>query len=85
MNYSGNRTMVGSAVLFALFLLVSTGCTKEEVVAPNTPTPMMQTKAGKVDGNGTVGTGTSGNNAISPISDDGDDLGDSERSNRPKN
>ncbi|MBX2982446.1 MAG: hypothetical protein WBB32_01695 [Flavobacteriales bacterium] len=85
MNSPGNKTMIGSAVLFALLMLISTGCTKEEVVAPNAPIPAMQTKAGANSGNSTLGTGNGGQDSSAPISDDGDDLGDSERSNRPRN
>ena len=85
MNSQGNKTMFGSAMLFALLLLVSTGCSKEEVVAPNAPVPVLQTRATANGGNSTVGTGSQGSDSSAPISDDGDDLGDRERSNRPKN
>ena len=85
MNSPGNKTMIGSAALFALLMLVSTGCTKEEVVAPNAPVPVLQTRASANGGNSTLGPGVEGSDSSAPISDDGDDLGDSERSNRPRN
>lgn len=83
MNSPGNKTMMGSAMLFALLLLVSTGCTKEEVVAPNAPVPVMHTKVGANPGDPNVGNGNGPDTSV-PISDDGDDLGDKERSNRPR-
>lgn len=85
MKSHGNKAMLGSAMLFALLLLVSTGCTKEEVVAPNAAIPVLQTRGTASGGNSTLGTGSQSPDRSAPISDDGDDLGDKERSNRPKN
>lgn len=84
MSLAWNDRKVPGAVALALLVLLSTGCAKEEVVQPASvdTAPMMQRRS--ANGQGTVGPipGQGGN--VSPISDDGDDLGDRERSNRPK-
>lgn len=71
-------------MLLALLMLVATGCSKEEVMAPGAA-PQVSKSLKPAQGSGDQGgtTVTSGNGA-SPITDDGDDLGDKERSNKPK-
>ncbi len=64
-------------------LLLFTGCTKEEPVEPRQVDNAVNVPTKSTHGSVTPpppGTGTS-----SPISDDGDDLGDGERPKRPKN
>ncbi|HMN04446.1 MAG TPA: hypothetical protein PKD45_01865 [Flavobacteriales bacterium] len=70
------NTRITAMALFALLLMV-TGCAKEEVVRPDAAMPV---KAVTVD----PGTSTDDKGISAPISDDGDDLGDKERSSRPK-
>lgn len=71
--------------LLALFLLMATGCAKEEVVAPAALQHHVQKalKPGNPDGNGAVNNGNS-STGNSPITDDGDDMGDNERTTKPK-
>ena len=73
------------SALAVLLLLLATGCAKEEVVPPCAAHSMakQEVKPGQGSGNGTVdtGNGTTGN---SPITDDGDDIGDNERTSTPK-
>lgn len=75
-------TMTASAMLFALFMLVATGCSKEEVMAPNV-VPQMSKALKPLQGDSTITDGNTSKGA-SPITDDGDDLGDKERSSKPK-
>ncbi|MEO5584299.1 MAG: hypothetical protein ABIQ75_02500 [Flavobacteriales bacterium] len=80
-------TMTASAMLFALLMLVATGCSKEEVVAPN-GAPLISrslkpVQASNGQGGTSVTPGDTGN-GVAPITDDGDDLGDKERSSKPK-
>jgi len=82
MNSLGNNIGISGVILIALLMFLSTGCSKEEVAAPRTAVPVMQTKAGVANPVDPVDPGTS---TPAPISDDGDDLGDNERSNRPRN
>jgi hypothetical protein len=76
---------LGTAAM-ALFLLLATGCAKEEVMAPSAPQGLVKkaVKPGNPGGNGnsTVGSGNSGTG--NSITDDGDDMGDNERSTKPK-
>lgn len=82
MVYPKNTMIPVGAILLGLGLLLFSGCAKEELVAPGS-TPTAVHKAGDA---GAVDTMEGGNHGgIIPISDDGDDLGDRERSNRPKN
>ncbi len=79
--------MTASAMLFALLMLVATGCSKEEVVAPTTAPQVsksMKPVQGSSDQGGTTITPGNTDNSKDPISDDGDDLGDKERSSKPK-
>lgn len=71
--------------LAALLLLMATGCAKEDVVAPCAAhnTAKQEVRPGQGNGNGTVDTGN-GTNGNSPITDDGDDIGDNERTSSPK-
>ena len=82
MNSFGNNIGWSGVILIALLMLASTGCSKEEVAAPQTAVPVLQTKSGVATGLNPVDAGAS---IPAPISDDGDDLGDNERSNRPRN
>lgn len=79
--------MTGSVMLVALLLLMATGCTKEEVVAPSA-IPQVSKNLKPVHGNSDQGDTTivpsNTGNSVSPITDDGDDLGDKERSSKPK-
>lgn len=80
-------TKTGSAVLFALLMLVVAGCSKEEVVAPGAAPQVskaLKPAQGSSDQGGTTVTPDNTGNGVSPITDDGDDLGDKERSNKPK-
>lgn len=84
MNSPWKHNWLVSAVFIALLMAVSSGCAKEEVAAPQTTVPLMQAKASMaVEEPAEPGDPANGNPA--PISDDGDDLGDSERSNRSRN
>jgi len=79
--------MTGSAMLFALLMLVATGCSKEEVVAPNAVPQVskaLKPVQGSSDQGGTTVTPGTKGSGVSPITDDGDDLGDKERSSKPK-
>lgn len=85
--HSLNRiTMTCGALFFALAMLVSTGCSKEELVAPCTRQPELQTKAGTaaVPVPVVTGSGVPDSGNITPITDDGDDLGDKENSSKTK-
>lgn len=63
-------------------LLLFTGCAKEEVVAP--AKAAYGVKSGEVPpGTGNVGAPDNGSGDGVNITDDGDDLGDKERSNKP--
>ena len=79
--------MTTSAMFFALLMLVASGCSKEEVVAPNAVPQVskaLKPVQGSSDQGGTTVTNGNTDNSTSPITDDGDDLGDKERSNKPK-
>ena len=79
--------MTASAMLFALLMLFATGCSKEEVVAPNgTPVISKALKPVQVSNGqgGTIVTPADTGNGVAPITDDGDDLGDKERSSKPR-
>ncbi len=71
--------------LLVVCLLMATGCAKEEVAAPAAPQKLVKkvVKPGNPDGNGTFNTGNSVN-GNSPITDDGDDMGDNERTSKPR-
>ena len=80
-------TMTASAMLFALLMLVVTGCAKEEAVAPNVVPQIskaLKPAQGSGDQEGTSVTPDNTGNGVSPITDDGDDLGDKERSSKPR-
>ena len=71
-----------AALFFALAMLVSTGCSKEELVAPCTEQPEMQSKVGTAPVPVVTGSDAQDDGHLSPITDDGDDLGDNEKSNK---
>ncbi|MBP8822009.1 MAG: hypothetical protein KBH07_00025 [Flavobacteriales bacterium] len=81
----GNKFVWPSALSLVMYLFVSTGCTKEELLEPKVieNTAGVSTKSAP----GTVAPPPPGTTSgtSSPISDDGDDLGDGERPKRPKN
>lgn len=77
-------TLSLGVLFFALAMLVSTGCSKEEVVAPCTVQPQLKSKAGDAPVPVVTGSGATDLGNISPITDDGDDLGDKEKSNKTK-
>ncbi|HRQ85635.1 MAG TPA: hypothetical protein PLV70_11020 [Flavobacteriales bacterium] len=81
------RRRLGHILLYlaatGMLMLAATGCTREELVAPGHPDMTMHTKASGGAGDSVL-TGNSDNGWLAPISDDGDDLGDKERS-KPKN
>lgn len=66
------RSIQGAAFC-ALFVLLSTGCTKEEVLAPADVTGTVKCGDAGSSTDNVGGTGTRG------ISDDGDDQGDNEK------
>lgn len=66
------------AIVLAFLLLMASGCTKEELVAPKTVPQAVQSMEAPTTGTGTVIPGASGTDK-SPITDDGDDMGDNER------
>jgi len=82
-----DHKILGPSSLFVLLLLlVAPGCTKEELVEPQQAGHAVQAPVKSTPG-GTVAPPPTGTNSgsSSPISDDGDDLGDGERPKRPKN
>ncbi len=69
--------------LFALLLLLATGCAKEEVLPPHAMQPVLKHALIVTNGTDSISPGNNGNTIV-PITDDGDDLGDSERSRQTK-
>lgn len=79
----GSVSVLASTLILGLFLVLATGCTKEEVAAPGQVKRAMKSVT-PVTGGNVQGQGGSGNNGgVAPITDDGDDVGDNERS-KPK-
>lgn len=78
-------TKYATMVFLAVGLLLSTGCTKEEVVAPSDFQPELRRNAPVPPpvGHGDV-TGAGDRDGGVFITDDGDDLGDKESTNKPK-
>ncbi|MFZ1618669.1 MAG: hypothetical protein WAT41_15080 [Flavobacteriales bacterium] len=81
-------TKVTATAMLALGMLFSTGCTKEEVIAPNGLFPEVRRTAPvppapPTDHGQVNGTNSRGDNGVF-ITDDGDDLGDKERTHKPK-
>lgn len=75
-------TLKGTALL-ALLLLLATGCAKEEVLPPGTLQPVLKSAPVITNGNDSIAPGDNGKGIV-PITDDGDDLGDNERSRQAK-
>lgn len=70
-------TRTAGVLMVALCLVLSTGCSKEELTPPDAPVHVH-----KASTNGGVSTGTDPTG--SSITDDGDDQGDKEHSNSSK-
>ena len=70
----------------ALVLLMATGCAKEEVVAPTTVRMVSKKTVNTGNSTGTSTSNTLGNGGTGqkPITDDGDDMGDKERTTKPR-
>ena len=83
MSHQGKISTVLGAVFFALSMVLTTGCAKEAAVAPATAQPYMKYAPTGTNWNDTIVSGNSAK-GISPITDDGDDMGDRERSSKPK-
>jgi hypothetical protein len=73
-------TLLGLLVA-AVFLLSTTSCTKEELVAP-AQKPLIQKAA--TSGGGQVNPGNTGGQNGGSITDDGDNIGDNERTTKPQ-
>jgi hypothetical protein len=73
----GKITSTAAALMVALCLVVSTGCSKEELTPPDAPVNVHKSST-----NGTVSPGS--HSSGSGITDDGDDQGDKEHSNSSK-
>lgn len=83
MKCAAGATKFAAMAFLALGMLLFTGCAKEEVVSPASVHPTLKHSPAQT-GNGHVGgTNDRGNDGVN-ITDDGDDLGDKESTNRPK-
>ena len=78
MKWASKKAWIPGMAFPMLLMLLSTGCTKEELEGPSAAS-VLEHKAGLVTVMDSTGQGV-----VAPISDDGDDLGDRERSNRPR-
>lgn len=67
---------------FSMALLLFTGCAKEEVVAPAAAVHGVKSGEAAPGTGSVVGTDNGSGDGVD-ITDDGDDLGDKERSNKP--
>ena len=70
----GKIASTAAAIMVALCLVLSTGCSKEEITPPDAPV-----RVHKSSSNGTVTPGS--HSTASGITDDADDQGDTEHSN----